>query len=865
MVKTKGQGSAGAGGAVFVGRERELAQITSALAGRTRLITLIGAGGIGKTRLAEEATQRLHRARRTSIFYVQLARLPKGADEAAVEQSVAAAVLRHGFIGESAWASVLDALSAADTGGRGAHTVLVLDNCEHLLSAAGAIVAELLEAVPGLSILATSREPIGWIDEQLVVVPPLSSTQSQKLFQQCSAAIGYPIIAPEQVMVVTQICQHLHGHPLYIRLAAARMFYEPLSAILQQLSGGTDDMRMSWEHGLRAGAEPRHRTISDVIGWSYGLCSAEEQLLFERLSVFASGFDVNVDDEDSTGNASGTDLEAIEMICADDVEFDGCTPGDGVEGRLAREQIHALLDRLVEKSLVSVEFTHTSVRYSLVESLRLFAQQRLAERAGAEPDRLARRHRRYYRDKIVYAEAHWFSAEEKRLLDWAGGAWPNMMIAIRSSLSVPQEALIGLQICMGLVAARVPFFHGSLTDVRRLIEQSLTVIEEITPPPIKLRLGAMAQVAWLSMCAGRHEQSAQYVQRCGAEFFRDTALLSRWLEQPQIDVGLPAGIDYISGAHLMCVCADPRSLPILARARQKYRDANDLGGEAMSEMLEAFAAGLFGTAQQAYEISRRHLERAEAFAAGWALSWARMMVAIAATRNGRVDEALQMLRMALEYQLSVGDQWGSAWGVHFRIWALARRINDLAVKGDNARDERLALATEIARLDGGIDVHFARIGVDAAKLVPIGAETKRAVEVARGVLGPGPYAIAHEQGSRLEPRNQEVQRLALGTLSFNKMSMDHPARRDTPSNWHVLTEAEQEVALLAAAGWPNSSIGARRGTSTKTVDAQMSSIFQKLTISTRGDIIRFVPEDRRAGVSAERARRPKRTGSARTK
>src|SRR5947208_4601110 len=124
-------------GGGFVGRERELDRIGALLMGPARLVTLIGPGGIGKTRLAEEAARRLHRARHTPVFAVRLARLPKGADAAAVKEAVTAAVLVDGFVGASAWDGAVQRLSPLDGAGRVVETLLIVDNCEHVLAGAG--------------------------------------------------------------------------------------------------------------------------------------------------------------------------------------------------------------------------------------------------------------------------------------------------------------------------------------------------------------------------------------------------------------------------------------------------------------------------------------------------------------------------------------------------------------------------------------------------------------------------------------------------------------------------------------------------------------------------------------------------------
>ena len=359
-------------------------------------VTIVGAGAMG------------------CLFAARLAGLPKDSGAAAVKEAVSAAVLVDGFIGASAWDGAVQRLSPLDAAGRVVQTMLLLDNCEHVLAGAQAVIADLLDAVPGLTILATSREPIGYIDERLVRVPPLSGTQSLELFRQSAELVDHPITDAGQIALAEQVCGHLHGHPLCIRLVAARMFYEPLPMILAQLSGESDDMRMRWRHRPQAGLEGRHRAIGDVIAWSYELCGDKQRLLFDRLSVFAPGYDANPDDDGAGVIDVGAELEAIEVVCADDVAIHGCEDlpsvehGDQAAVRLARTDIRELLERLVEQSLVSVHMTANTVRYFLLESLRVFAAERLAERStaeGDEPARLAKRHCYFYRDKVLQAHA----------------------------------------------------------------------------------------------------------------------------------------------------------------------------------------------------------------------------------------------------------------------------------------------------------------------------------------------------------------------------------------------------------------------------------------------------------------------------
>jgi predicted ATPase/DNA-binding CsgD family transcriptional regulator len=829
---------------------------------------LIGSGGIGKTSLAEEAARRLHRARRTPVFAVRLARLPKGANAAAVKEAVTAAVLVGGFFGASAWDGAVQRLSALDAAGRAVHTVLLLDNCEHVLAGAGTVITDLLDAVPGLTILATSREPVGWIDEQLEAVPPLSAKDSLELFRQRAELAGHPVSEPGQVALAEQICRHMHGHPLYVRLAAARMFYEPLPKILEQLTGESDDVRMRWRHGPRVGSEGRHHAIGDVIAWSYALCGDKQRLLFDRLSVFAPGHDVNPHDAGTGGVDVGAELEAIEVVCADDVPIEGCEGAPCAAGAdqgrpavgLARTEIRELLDRLVDQSLVSVHITADAARYFLLESLRLFASDRLAERSSEqidEPARLAARHCYYYRDKILHAYAEWFGPAEQELLTWAMGAWSNIQRAIDTSLHTAGQAVVGLQIAVGVVSLRAPFLLGSLPEIRGRIEQTLAATQASQHQLSELELAAMAQMTPLTLVEGRRQDAEELLERCVAACGAQVAHGEHWRDRPETDIGLPAVVDYAWGVELMAR-RDPRAIAVLARAREKYHGIADRGGEAMSGLCEALAAGLFGSAEQAMSICQRHLERTTAAGAGWARSRAQMALAIALTKHGDAEEALQLGRAALASQLPMGDQWGTTWAVHVRMWSLARLITDQIAAGNTSRSTLVKPATEIAYLAGGLTTQQARLGLLIENQGPFSDETSTAEKIAREVLGQQTYADIEKRGSRLFSERSELQRLALGTLSISASTVDHPATRST-SGWQILSEAEQEVAVLAAAGWPNSAIGMRRATSTKTTDKQISSIFQKLMINSREDIVRFVPRDQRSRVSAERSHIPRRS------
>lgn len=844
----------------FVGRGPELDRISTLLLGSARLVTLVGSGGIGKTRLATEAVNRFRKAKQITVHWVRLARLSRGCGTAAVEEEAAAAVAGTDFSDRSAWDAIVDTLTKPGPAGNPMPTILVLDNCEHVLEDVGRFIVDLLEAVAELTIVATSREAIGWVDEHVVEVPPLTRQQALALFRQRAEFTGHSVDDGEQLAMARLVCRHVHNHPLYIRLAAARLLRQPLAMILHELSGGATDKRMRWSHGPRLGAEPRHRGVRDVIAWSYDLCSEKERLLLDRMSVFAAGYDTNPEDGTCSSYDVGTDLEAIRIVCSDDLSPEGEPAREESIPFLVAEEIEKLLERLIDQCLVTLHITPETVRYSLLESIRLFAEEQLARRstdAVDEPAKFIGRHRRYYRDKVVAAQRNWFSPMDQELPDWGYAARDNILLAIETS-RVSDEPAVGLRICTGLISVRAPIFKGSLRELRTWCERALRSTPAEGRDAIELRIEAMALIAWVALCQGIHECAEQFLEECAAACLEDSESRRDWRASPEIDTGLPAPLESVWGVELMTRYRDPIAITVLARAREKYRSLGDRAGEARSELDEAMAASFLGSASVALEITQRHLDRLSATGARWARTWAETARAIALTRHGDHAEALALARAVLAQQLPLRDQWGAAMSVHIVMWALARNLAAVIAAGSTGRAELTALATEIAQLAGGATTLRGELKI-AIGLAPFGDETGKATDIARRVLGQEAFVAAERQGRLLRPRLHEAQRLAMGTVSIDSMPLDHPARKSAPSHWGELSAAEERVAILAAAGWTNSAIAARRGNSSRTVDAHMAAIFRKLMITSRQDIVDLVPADKLDQVRRESGRRPRQT------
>ena len=326
----------------LVGRDRDLQELGQLVTGR-RLVTLTGAGGSGKTRLAAEIGLRMDWERTDSAAWVEL----WPCDEApAVPAQVAATLGLRTATAEGPLGALTDSLRDRDL-------VLILDGCEHVIGAAAELAQRLLVECPSLRILATSREPLGVPGEHVWPVPPVAPADALQLFTDRASAVDPAFcISEENRGAVAEVCRRLDGLPLAIELAAARVRVLTPQQILSKLCD-----RFTILTGGSRGAVPRHRTLRAAIDWSFALLSPEEQALLARLSVFAGTFP----------------LEAAETVCGADLD---------------------LLGGLVDKSLLTTARRSGTVRYGLLETIREYARERLA--ASGESDALRRAHALHY-------------------------------------------------------------------------------------------------------------------------------------------------------------------------------------------------------------------------------------------------------------------------------------------------------------------------------------------------------------------------------------------------------------------------------------------------------------------------------------
>ncbi|HZE15637.1 MAG TPA: AAA family ATPase, partial [Mycobacterium sp.] len=323
----------------FIGRESEVAELQAAVKAH-RLVTLTGVGGVGKTRLATEVAARLADEFPDGVWFFDLAAV---ADPAAVPDAVAAVL---GII-QQPGKSVADSVAAAL---EGRVRLLVFDNCEHVLDAAAGLVEAILAASATVTILATSREGVGVSEEQLWRVPSLdvnSGTQSAavNLFvdRAHSVVADFSLAQPGEADAVVEICRRLDGIPLAIELAASRMASMTASDVRDRL-----DQRLRLLVGSRR-ALSRHQTLRHAVAWSYDLLDDAEKVLLDRCSVFAGGFDL-----ESACAVAGSDQDEFEVL--------------------------NLLDALVRKSLLVADRSSGHARFSMLETIRQFAEEELVAR-----------------------------------------------------------------------------------------------------------------------------------------------------------------------------------------------------------------------------------------------------------------------------------------------------------------------------------------------------------------------------------------------------------------------------------------------------------------------------------------------------
>jgi predicted ATPase/DNA-binding SARP family transcriptional activator/Tfp pilus assembly protein PilF len=390
----------------FIGREKEQEEVIR-LVKKNRLVTLVGVGGIGKTRLSIQTASELLNEFPNGTWLVEFAPLSDPALMPQVILSTLGLIEQEGRLPLNILIDFLQKKRA----------LLILDNCEHLIQASAELAETLLRACPDLHTLATSREALNIPGETLYLVPSLTTPDPihatpeiltdyeavQLLVERAQATLSNFSITHENAIAIAQVCYHLDGIPLALELAAARV----KGLGIEQIASFLHDRFRLLTGGSRT-ALPRHQTLQGMIDWSHDLLSKPERVLLRRLSVFAGGWS----------------LQAAESVCA----------GDGLES----DQILDLLLRLVDKSLVVAETQGTEPRYHMLETIRQYAHEKLW--AASEGEIMRGRHLAYFVDLAERAEPNLRAFDMVIWLDRLETELDNIRIVMEYALESDIEA-----------------------------------------------------------------------------------------------------------------------------------------------------------------------------------------------------------------------------------------------------------------------------------------------------------------------------------------------------------------------------------------------------------------------------------------
>jgi non-specific serine/threonine protein kinase len=502
----------------FVGREPEIAQLQELLRA-ARLLTLIGTGGVGKSRLAQELALQVAAEYTGGVRLVELAALM---DPTLVVDAVMTAVGVREHSGKAPLATLCDALKAQ-------RILLLLDNCEHVISACVELADELLRGCPALRVLATSREPLGIVGEVLWRVPPLSMpdpdeapdvatlarSEAIRLFVE-RARLNRPEfdLTRENARAVAAVCRRLEGIPLAIELAAARV----RALTLEQILARMDEHFRLLTGGGRTRL-PRHQTMKGAIAWSYGLLGSEERLVFERLAVFSGGFTLEAAEavcgegggrrEEGGGGVGsrvpGAGQREVEPGLPEIARWEPSTrhpeaarhPGPGTQHPapppppLLPESVLDVVASLIDKSLLQpARQTGATARFEMLEMIREFGLERLQASGEAEPAR--RRHAAYYLALAEVAAPELTGVRQSEWMERLEGEYDNVRAALAWTLDHEPES--GLR----LASAFRNFWalHGHLAEARRWLEAALGRTG-CAPSVARMKaLDAAAHLAW---------------------------------------------------------------------------------------------------------------------------------------------------------------------------------------------------------------------------------------------------------------------------------------------------------------------------------------------------------------------------------
>ena len=882
----------------FVGRAADLREVPQILESH-RVVTLTGAGGVGKTRLAVQIASRMASGVDEGVWFVDLAPIAEGEG---LPVAVARVLGLPDQLGRSTADTVLEFLARRQA-------MLVLDNCEHLLDASAELVTAIVGGSPRVTVLATSREPIGVAGEAIWQVPSLSlADEAVELFidRACQVRPDFSIADDEDAAAaVAQICRRLDGIPLAIELAAARVRVLSLAEILNSLH---DRFRL-----LTGGARTavrRQQTLRASVDWSYALLTEPERVLLRRLAVFMGGFD----------------LDAAQVVAG--------------SGELASHQVLDMLTLLVDKSLVVAETSSGRTRYHLLETVRQYAQEKLGE--SREADVLRARHREHYTAVAARLDAPGQARLDTLVTD-TDIDFDNLQAAFTWSRD-NADADHALE----LASALTP-----LWSMRSRLQQGLAWFDTVLGDPNLdhtitrgARARALADHAYLGGVSGVPDAMEQAQQAVAiARDLDDPALVLRALASystvaaydaeaappllaETIDRARALGDDWrLSQALGWCAleaCVSGYPIQVRTHAEEGLRLAEAIGDGFVARMCRSYLAAALlyrGDLAPAAAELRAVVADAQAAHDGIMQVMGAVILGMVLAYQGDTDAAQVTAEAAIEVSAAMGGFDGDvahsalayaaiaagdvptavhaceeAWRARVVLretfvlsltpWALtalacgdlsaARRWADETVSRTTgwhrmvAHAERARVA--IAQGESGLAEHDAHdalaLGTEIESVLVTADALECLAELARAAEGHHRAARLYGAAQAIRERNVIARfaiyqtgydtsvvdvRNTLGDDEFEAAWADGSAlsteeaiayaqrgrgeRKRPASGWAALTPTEHDVIRLVGQGLSNKDIGARLFISPRTVQTHLTHIYAKLTLTSRAQLI----------------------------
>jgi predicted ATPase/DNA-binding CsgD family transcriptional regulator len=761
-------GNLPADASTFVGRRRELAEVKQLL-GRSRLVTLTGVGGVGKTRLALRAAAELRRAFADGVWLVDLSRL---ADPGLLAQAVAEALQIRDHSSRPALAVLADHL-------RDRQLLLVLDNCEHMLEESAVLADTLLAAAPQVRIMATSRQGLNIRAEHIMPVPPLSLPEQGQpppalpaltqfeavvLFvERANAALSDFAVTETNREAVVEICRELDGIPLALELAAVRL--RVLSA--QELAKRLDD-RFRLLTGARKAETRRHETLRALIDWSFDLCAADERLFWARTAVFAGSFD----------------LEAAEEVCC----------GQGLDD----EDVVQLVSQLIDKSVILKEEHSTGVRYRLLETIRQYGLERLAE--SGEEEWLRRRHRDHYLRVAARANQEVFGPHEVEWFSRLKVEHADLRAALTFCRTDPDSVEDGLRMATNLLYHWITSYF--LGEGRSWLDSMLAV----AAPATANRAAALWTNSWLAIIQGDVPAATWMLAEA-----RSLAA----------DLGEQSSLGYaelFSGFVAMYGGDAATALGYYDEALARHRAIGNGHGEALTLIRKAMALSFLGDADRSIALGEECLAVCEGSGDIWHKSYALIALSIEVWRQGDTRRAAELACQSLDYTRSLDDLLGIALNLEVLAW----------IGASERQFERAG------RLLGILRTVWRSVGSPLSGYGHLAAYREECEARTREALGEG-YQAAVERGGVLSLE------AAIGYAARRTPETAHEAAATAPPS--PLTPRERQTARLIARGMSNREIAEALVVSQRTAEAHVEHILSKLGFNSRAQIAAWAVEN----------------------